>query len=775
MKKQSLNTDWRFLYGEPIDRRWREIDESQWRTVDLPHDWSIEMDRDPDAPSGASNGFFPMGRGYYRKAIEVPEEWRGKKVFVEFEGVYMNAEVKLNENYLGRHPYGYTSFVFDLTPYLRYGEKNELRVKVDNAGQMNSRWYSGSGIYRPVWLLVAEPVHVAHWGVSVTTPEVGEDSAVVQIRSRVMNETGEAREVTVRARIFDPDGAAAGEAESTLTLEAGSEREFDQVVRVSAPRLWSIETPVLYQAEVEVSVGGETVDNAATTFGIRTISVSAETGFLLNGKPVKMKGGCVHHDNGVLGAASYRRSEERKVELHKASGYNTIRCAHNPPSPAFLDACDRLGMLVIDEAFDCWREGKNPFDYHVAFDDWWQRDIESMVLRDRNHPSVVVWSIGNEVMERDGRSGGEQIARALADYTRKLDPTRPVTAAICGVWDQHRTWEDTDVVFKALDIGGYNYQWQMYEPDHERHPERVMFGTESFPLEALENWQQVEKHSYVIGDFVWTSLDYLGESGIGRQDNDGKADFLGEFPWHQANCGDIDLCGFKRPQSYYRDKIWGVGEKLSIFVHHPVPEGKTPAISRWGWPDVSACWNWAGHEGKTFKVDVYSACDAVELFLNGESLGVKPTTRAEKLTASFEVPYQPGELRAVGFIGGEKAAEAVLATTGAPEAVRLTPDHSVIPAEHGSLCYVTVEVVDADGCMVPDAANMIYFTVKGEGEIAAVGSSDPTNTEPYRGNRHSVYRGRCLVVVKSNGKAGEIRLRAQGDQLDAAEIVIRAA
>ena len=453
MTKISLNQDWRFLQAESIHGKfWREVPETAWRTVDLPHDWSIETERSPSNPSGQSNGWFGMGRGFYRKTFHAPAAWLGKRVSVEFEGVYMNAEVKLNEHYLGRHPYGYTGFTFDLTPYLRFGTPhlpstsddpamvevdsdapNTLEVRVDNSGQLNSRWYSGSGIYRPAWLIVKELVHVAHWGLGVTTPEVTEKSATVKLSVKVENHIPTAKAVTLRARIIDPAGQPAGYAEVLGEVPAQGDHEFSLRVQVAQPRLWSPETPALYSVETEVWVEGKVVDTAATTFGIRSLAWSAADGLLLNGKSIKMKGGCVHHDNGVMGAASFPRAEERKVALLRASGFDAIRCAHNPPAPAFLDACDRLGMLVIDETFDCWREGKNPFDYHLSFDDWWQRDTTSMVMRDRNHPSVIIWSIGNEVAERDGRSNGAYVARMQADLVRSLDPTRPVTSAINGV------------------------------------------------------------------------------------------------------------------------------------------------------------------------------------------------------------------------------------------------------------------------------------------------------------------------------------------------------
>jgi len=772
MQKQPFNHEWRFHYGDPSDRHWREPDDSTWRLVTLPHDWSIELPRRADNPSKEAGGYFTMGSGWYRKTFTPPESWQGKKVFIEFEGVYMNAEVWLDQNYLGRHPYGYTSFLVDLSPYLKIGAANVLKVRVDNAAQLNSRWYSGSGIYRPVWLIVAEPVHVAHWGVYITTPQVSRESAEVHIRTVVENESTATERVILRSHILAPDGSEAGTAESQATLSANKKHEFFQELNVITPDLWSPDHPSLYHLEIEVIAAGKVIDTLTTPFGIRSLHFDANQGFLLNGQSLKLKGGCVHHDNGVLGAASYRRSEERKVEIHKASGYNAIRCAHNPPAPAFLDACDRLGMMVIDEAFDCWREGKNPYDYHVAFDDWWQRDVDSMVFRDRNHPSIILWSIGNEVMERDGRGGGVEIARKLAERVRADDPTRPITSAINGSWDG-RGWEMMDDVYAILGVGGYNYQWQQYQSDHQRHPQRMMVGTESFPLEAFENWALVEENNYVLGDFVWTSLDYLGESGIGRVIYEDPWQFLGKYPWHQANCGDLDLCGFKRPQSYYRDIVWKNETKLYIAVHDPVPEGKTPTISRWGWPEVWPNWNWTGQEGKPFQVDVYSACEKVELLLNGKSLGTKPSTRQEKYLASFKVPYEPGELKAIGYNGNHKAAECVVKTNGAPAQVRLSPDRSTLRAEPGDLCYVTVEIVDDQGIVHPTADRPVYFTVKGEGEIAAVGNANPVSTEDYRGNWRSTCRGRCLVVLKANGRPGKIHLRAQADDLDGSEVVIK--
>jgi len=757
MQQHDFDHGWRFHLGDvPGGIHADALDDAGWRSVDAPHDWSIELDRDPASPSGSDGGYFPTGVGWYQKRFAVPDEWHGKSVLIEFEGVYMNAHVWLDEHFLGRHPFGYTTFHYDLTPYLAPGSEQAVRVLVDNSTQPNSRWYSGSGIYRHVRLWVGEPVHVGPWGVSVTTPTVSDTEAVVGVRTWIDNELGEERAIVLRSRI---DGG--GTVGTAATVPAGARVDVSQELRVDRPGLWSPDTPRLYRLVTEVEIDGEVVDAATTPFGIRSVAMDAESGLRLNGEPLELRGGCVHHDHGPLGAASHDRAEERKVELLKANGFNAVRCAHNPPAPAFLDACDRLGLLVIDEAFDCWRSGKNLGDYHVGFDDWWRRDLDSMVLRDRNHPSVIMWSIGNEPVER-GRPEGTRIARTLADRVRSVDPTRPVTAGINGGHGDW-PWEQLDDLFEALDVCGYNYRAAEYGRDRARVPGRVAYGSESVASEAAEHWQAVRELDHVIGDFVWTAVDYLGESGIGRAHfEEEPAPLLATYPWHVSGCGDLDLCGFKRPQSFYRDVVWRRGEPLFIAVHPPGPE---PTVTYWGWPDVRPSWTWPGHEGERFRVDVYSACESVELLLDGESLGTKAPDRC---IATFEVPYRPGTLRAVG---SGPHAELELRTAGEPARLRLTPDREVIDAD--GLAFVTVEVADGDGLTHPNADDTISFAVEGPGTIAAVGSGDPAGTEPFRGRRRSAYRGRCLVVLRPKGEPGEIRLLAQADGLAGAEAVVR--
>jgi beta-galactosidase len=721
---------------------------------------------------GASTGHVLGGTGWYRKHFTLAPADAGKRVAVRFDGVYMNADFWINGQHLGNHPYGYTGFEFDLTPYLKpAGQENVIAVRVRNEGR-NSRWYSGSGIYRHVWLTVADPIHVPTWGVFVTTPEVSRDKAVVKIASEVRNGTGAEADVVVRARVLNPKGKTVQTTESKLHLPGNETRAVEQSMEVHSPKLWSPDSPELYSAEIEIAAAGKTLDKTLTRFGIRKIEVDAENGFRLNGQRLKLKGGCLHHDNGPLGSATIDRAEERRVELMKANGFNAIRTSHNPPSPAFLDACDRLGVLVIDEAFDCWQEGKSGQDYHLYFKDWAERDIASMVRRDRNHPSVVIWSIGNEIPEQ---FRAEATAKMLREAVLSHDPTRPITQAICTDWGNPGwDWDGlSDAAFLHLDIGGYNYLPDKYESDHARNPKRVMMGTESFPKDFFDYWSLVEKHAYIIGDFVWTAMDYFGESGIGHSALSNERDsFLMPWPWFNAWCGDIDVCGFKKPQSYYRDVVWGRSQ-IEMMVHAPMPDGVHERVSNWGWPDETRSWNWAGQEGKPLQVAVYSRCDSVRLELNGKVIGEKPVSAATKLTARFEVPYAPGELRAFGLVNGRVVAQTELKTTEAPKQLKLTVDRNTIRADRNDLCYVTVEVVDADGRRVPNAEIPVRFSVSGAGELAAQASSSPKDAASFEAPVRKTYEGRCLAILRPKGDAGKITLKAEADGLKAATVIVK--
>jgi beta-galactosidase len=624
---------------------------------------------------------------------------------------------------------------------------------VDQSKQRNSRWYSGSGIYRHVWLHVTDPVHVEPWGVSITTPEVGSDRARVAVKTKIANQSGR---VAVETVIYTSSGAAVARASSDAA--AG---DVSQEFTIGKPALWSPETPNLYRAVSRVMQDGKPVDEVSTAFGIRSIEWSAEKGFLLNGKTVKMCGGCVHHDHGPLGAASFDRAEERRVQILKQSGFNAVRCSHNPPSAAFLDACDRLGMLVMDESFDCWSKGKNPFDYSVAFKDWWQRDIDAMVLRDRNHPSVVMWSIGNEVPER-GEPLGAQEAKMIADYLRTLDRTRPITSALNFIMGP---WPNTDGYYSAIDIAGYNYNLNNHADDHKRVPSRVMACTESYPQATFDYWSMVDENPYIIGDFVWTAIDYLGESGLGRwyyrDPNDTSREGYGApYPYHGADCGDIDICGNRRANAHYRNIVWNRGEKLFLGVKQSPPDGKELRVTRWGvWP-VYESWTWPGMEGKPLEVEVYSRADAVRLYLDGKLIGEKPTTRADKFKANFSVPYTPGTLKAVAVQVGKTIAESTLRTAGDPVQIRLTGGGTALRADGQDLAFIAVEALDAHGQPHPNADHLVTFSIKGPGVIAGVGNADLTSEEPYQGSRRKLFHGKALVVVRSSRTAGAITLSA---------------
>ncbi len=645
-EKQLFDAAWRFHRGDPPAASDPAFDDSGWRTVDLPHDWSSEGMVDPKAPSGGAGGYFPTGIGWYRRRFTVPAAWRGRRVLVEFEGVYMDADIWLNGHDLGLHPYGYTSFFHDLTPYLKWGETNVLAVRVDNSHQPNCRWYTGSGIDRNVWLITIGPVHVAPWGVFVSTTAISPRSAEIRIETAVANDTDAAAPASIETRIVDAAGRTVATAAGPVAPGARGTTTSTCRLIIPHPQLWSPDTPILYRADTEVRVGGRITDAVSTPFGVRTVKVSAARGFELNGRPMKLDGGSVHADNGPLGAAAFARAEERRVALLKAAGFNAVRTAHNPPSPEFLAACDRRGLLVIDEAFDGWELHKTPHDYGTYFKEWWRRDLDAMVRRDRNHPSVVLWSIGNEVYERATPAGAD-LARRLADRIRELDSTRPITAGINGTRPA-ADWTKIDPLFASLDVAGYNYEIGRYAADHARLPSRVILSTESYQSATFAQWAAAREHPYVIGDFVWSAMDYLGEAGIGQVYPPGQTaepHWIGShFPWHGAYCGDLDLTGWRKPVSHYRAIVWDRGEKLYLAVEVPTSDGRPWNLTPWSVPPALPSWTWPGTEGRAVTVDVYSRYDAVRLYLNGRLLGEKPTTRAVEFKAEFRVPFAPGRL-----------------------------------------------------------------------------------------------------------------------------------
>lgn len=772
-RKQLFDFNWKFFLGDSPSAGVKDFNDKNWRDLDLPHDWSIEGKLDPKNPTGGAGGYFPAGMGWYRKKFDVPASWKGKCISIYFEGVYMNSEVFINGKSLGVHPYGYTTFSYDLTPYLDFGRENLISVKVDNSKQINCRWYSGSGIYRHVWMIVTNPLHVATWGVNIATPLVSVEKATVEIKTLVKNETDLRQKVILKTRLLNASAVNAGSDQTEIELLAKSEKEIDQHIIVLKPLLWTLETPHLYQVEIQVLKDKNIIDDTKTTFGIRSIKFTSENGFQLNGKTVKINGGCVHHDNGCLGAAAFDRAEVRRVELLKSAGFNAIRTSHNPPSEAFLDACDRLGMMVIDESFDGWRESKTPFDYSVYFNEWWQRDLEAMVLRDRNHPSIIVWSIGNEIIERK-KPEAVETAKMLVNCLHKNDPTRPVTSAMT-TWDSD--WEIFDPLFAVQDIGGYNYQLHRAPSDHERVPSRVIVQTESYPRDAFSNWEMVQNHNYIIGDFVWTALDYLGESGIGRWYYSGEKP--GEhwesdlFPWHAAYCGDIDLTGWRKPISHYRSMLYNNTEKLYMAVWEPEHDTLKIKQTLWSvWPTWES-WTWPGYEGKNIQVEVYSKYPKVRLYLNTKLIGEKATTEEQQFIATFTVPYTPGLLSAAGVMDNKELETTILQTSGNAASIKLIPDRTKISADGQDLSFITIEVTDKDGKLQPNAQNQLQFGINGPGVIAGVDNADIKDLDPYIGNVRKTWHGRALVVIRSTRNVGDIKLNVNSPGLKDAVAVIR--
>ena len=711
-KKTLFDSDWQFTRnGKTIN-------------VNLPHDWSIEGDFDKDAPAGHDGAYLPTGKGWYRKQFKVESgELKDKKLRLYFEGVYMNAEVYVNGQKAGGHPYGYSSFFVDITPYAKIGQ-NEVEVRVDNSQQKNCRWYSGSGIYRHVWLLTTGKRYIDEWSVNVATPDIH----TVEIKAEVV-------------------------------MEDGTRKPIEKTIHVEQPHLWSPEDPYLYHTTIEAE--GDVVP---VTYGIRTIEYSAEKGLLLNGKPIVLNGGCVHHDNGILGAAAFDAAEYRRVRLLKEAGFNAIRTSHNPPSETFLRACDELGLLVIDEAFDGWRDKKNDYDYSTLIDQWWQEDIKAMVLRDRNHPSVFCWSIGNEVIERK-KIEVVKTAHNLATLCRQLDPQhRPVTSALCA-WDPE--WDIYDPLAAEHDIVGYNYMIHKSQSDHERVPSRVMVQTESYSRDTWRNYRKVQDEPWVIGDFVWTAMDYLGESGIGRWYYEGEP---AKEPWeapmfpnHAAYCGDIDLIGQRKPISHYRSMLYNKdGEQLYMAVREPDGYYGKIKTTMWSvWPTYES-WTWPGHEGKNIDVEVYSHYPKVRLYLNDQLVGEKEVAQG---MATFTLPYQPGTLRAEG--GEEKVS---LKTADEAKTIRLTADRTTLKADGQDLAFITVELTDGNGIVNLTANNELTASVSGPATLIGFGNADIKDCDRYTDSTHKAWKGRALLVVRNTGKKGKTTVTVQGKNLKSSRI-----
>ena len=762
-----------------FDCGWEFTREGKTVSVDLPHDWDIYEAPDPaSGATGTGGGWYPGGKGEYRKTFKTPD---AEIVKLHFEGVYQKAEVFINGQKAGQHAYGYTPFTVDVTPFLKGKNSkserlNEVVVKVNNSEQPNCRWYSGSGIYRHVWLETMPTLHIAENGVFVTTQDISADKAIVRVDVTVANESDRNRNAMV----------VVGSGQMMASVPAHQTKTVTTSYIVRNPHLWSPDDPYLYETTVGLKEAGNgqssesrpsllkdgrvvtdedkvnIIDEQRVKFGIRSFSFDAEKGFVLNGQKLLINGACVHHDDGVLGAMAFDAAEIRKVRLMKEAGFNLIRTSHNPTTRAFLDACDSIGMLVIGEAFDGWRTAKTPYDYSTLIDSCYREDIHAMVQRDRNHPSIICWSIGNEVIERkDIRV--VTTARKLKQAILEIDDTRPVTEALCA-WDSD--WEIYDPHFEVLDIGGYNYMIHKHASDHQRDPMRVMWQTESYPRDAFKNWKLVQDYPYVIGDIVWTGLDYLGESGIGRYYYQGERPGEhyvdgGQPDWHGAYCGDVDITGWRKPISHYREMLWrkaspSPSQGGDVYLCVREPDGYRGKIRQtaWSvWPTWES-WNWPDWEGKRIEVEVYTKEPNVSLYLNDRCVGLKLVNNQQtEYKAVFSVPYESGTLRAEA--GGKSVS---LSTADDPAALRLTPDRRVITADGQDLSFITVEVVDSKGNVCPDAAIPCEAIVKGQGSILAFASADLKDREPYTSPRVTTWKGRALLVVRSSQKKGSAQI-----------------
>lgn len=775
-----FTSDWRFVLQDIKDGHLNATIDSNWRRVDLPHDWSIESHFSDSFPATPGGGALPGGIGWYRKTFTLDESCQDKCVFVDFDGVYRNSQVWINGHFLGERPSGYQSFRYDLTPFIKIGQQNVLAVRVDNSEQPNSRWYSGSGIYRNVRLVVTYPVHVANWGTYVTVPKADIVDARINIATTINNLTITPQEVVVEQSLVDPDGREVGKSIGKMQMESKSQKTLKQNFRVDKPRLWRLKEPDLYTLYTKLFCDGKQMDEYTTTVGIRTIRFDAKTGFKINGLPTKINGVCLHHDFGALGSAVYTAAIKRQIKLLKEMGCNAIRTSHNPPSPELLDLCDREGMLVMDEAFDVWRKSKTTYDYSKDFDEWANTDLADFIKRDRNHPSVILWSIGNEVGEQwpgaEGRMSSVKTAKALADVVRSLDPTRPITAGCNETGKNNPLFEDG-----VLDVIGFNYHHQEFSKTLERFPNKPFIATEtvsalmsrgvymqpstkellwperwdkpfSHPSQQCSAYDQchapwgstheqtllaVQNQPHVTGQFVWTGFDYLGEpTPYG-------------WPSRSSYFGIIDLAGFPKDVYYLYQSVWSKSKVLHVFPHWNHEKGQTVDV-------------WA----------YYNQADEAELYINGVSQGKKSKDK-ETLHVMWRTKFEPGTLKVVTRKKGKIVMVKTVKTAGKAVSIRLTPDGKKFNADGKDLCFVRVELIDKDGNVLPTAQNEVTFNIKGEGRIVGTDNGNPVDATSLKLPQRKLFNGKCLVIVQSTREAGELELSANVDQLPKATLSMK--
>lgn len=756
-----IESNWRFSLGDSPGAEKVDFVDAQWRTLDVPHDWSIEGPFDEKNPTGGAGAFLPAGVGWYRKHFNLPPEYAGRRFFIDFDGVMANSDVWINGFHLGKRPYGYVSFRYELSGHLNFGKgSNVIAVRADNSGQPASRWYAGAGIYRHVRMIVTDPVHIDHWSTFVTTPVVSRGKATVLIQSKVVNQSEVAREVVLEVTLLGPNGRVVPWVTTKpQTVSAMGATDFKQSIVVQKPQRWDLDHPVMYKALVKVlGAGRRTLDEESTSFGIREFRFEADTGFWLNGRNFKIKGVCLHHDGSAFGAAVPLGAWERRLKALKELGVNAIRTAHNPPAPEFLDLCDRMGFLVMDEMFDSWTVAKNPHDYHLYFDNWSKIDTRDTVLRDRNHPSIVVYSAGNEIHDTPNAELAKKILSGLVEVFHKHDPTRPVSQ---GLFRPNVSHDYDNGLADILDVVGQNYRENEILAAHRQKPTRKILGTEN--THDRNAWLALRDNAPYAGQFLWAGIDYLGESR--------------SWPGIAFSFGLLYRTGTPRPMAFQRQSWWS--DRPMVYITRRVaPQPVAPTDPGYE-PDprrvqvLFSDWNPRDSAAHDENVEVYSNCDEVELFLNGQSRGTKQLPR-DASPRNWVIPFERGSLKAVGKNGGQVVSTHELRTAGKPARIILTADRSQIAATFDDVSYVTARVVDENGVLVPNVNDLVVFKVAGPGRVAAVDSGNNSSHELFQATSRRAYQGLCFALIKAKGSRGQITISASAAGLASGSVTIRA-
>ena len=819
MKKHKFNSGWIFHEGSGGSLDILSGDTEMSHKVILPHDAAIEMVRNPNEPNGTGNGFFQEKTIYYTKSFTLNPSDRGKSVWFEFEGIYQNSFVYINNSFAGQHPYGYSNFYINATKYINFDKENVIKIVVKN-GVPSGRWYTGGGIYRDINIMISERLHFIPDGIHLKTVEADRDLAVIHAES-IIEYTGiGTKDVYIDLELKDADGRIAGKVSMPFTVEEYQTNKYLQKLYVTNPQLWSVESPYLYHYRVTITEDGRVLDEETGTFGIRILQLDPVYGLRINGESVKLRGGCIHHDNGIIGAAEFEHAADVRVKKLKEAGYNAIRSAHYPISRKLLSACDREGMLVMDELTDVWTRSKVDFDYSINMPQWWEKDVTQMVNKDYNHPCVIFYSIGNEIPET-GNKFDLEWGKKIADKIRSLDDTRYTVncvnlmlgcsehmseifaeSAETSCFSEELTGDNKEInsimnnldeitkmcissktagkvseaIFSQVDVAGYNYGTARYEIDSQDYPTRILVGSETYSKDLDINWNLVKKYPNLIGDFSWTAWDYLGETGIGAityGETKKTGGFYADYPYKNANCGDFNLIGERRPVSYWKEIIWGFRKKPYIAVRPPMHYGEMRNITNWAMTDAVRSWNWQGYEGKEIEIEVYADADEAELYLNGRLIERKPVGKQKAYITKFNCIYEPGFLETVIYKNGKEIGRDGLCSAGGDRRIKAEADRETIPADGSDICYVLISIVDSKNILCPDAECKVSIKIDGPGIIQGYGSAAPDSVENYFDTEAKTYEGRLLAAIRGSGEKGTVILTFKTDEYEKTEVRIK--